>query len=284
MISQHRMESASAAPESQAQFDIALLSDVGNDRPGNEDCCGHFIESPDSAIFVVADGVGGYEGGEIASSMAVELTIAAYRENPESWGAAKRLHRAIQKANIEIHNRALAVPELRRMATTITAAVVSKGTLYAAHVGDCRMYLIRNARIRQMTRDHTVIGERVRMGLITPERARNHPERSALNRCLGHELIVSIDLITMPLSQGDRVIVCSDGLHTVLRDEELEHMTRAIEAESACRRLIEAANERGTADNLTVAVFLMTGETPNFVEKRSWRERLLGLFGRGSKG
>ena len=88
------------------------------------------------------------------------------------------------------------------------------------------MYLIRNARIRQLTRDHTVIGERVRMGLITPERARNHPERSALNRCLGHELIVSIDLIKMPLSQGDRVIVCSDGLHTVLRDEELEHLTR----------------------------------------------------------
>jgi serine/threonine protein phosphatase PrpC len=278
-----RMETG-VEPESQAQFDIALLSDVGNDRPGNEDCCGHFIESADSAIWVVADGVGGYEGGEVASAMAVELTIASYRESPESWGAAKRLHRAVQKANIEIHNRALAVPELRRMATTLTATAVSNGTLHAAHVGDCRMYLIRNARIRQLTRDHTVIGERVRMGLITPERARNHPERSALNRCLGHELIVSIDLIKMPLSQGDRVIVCSDGLHTVLRDEELEHLTREAEAASACRRLIEVANERGTADNLTVAVFLMTGETPNFVEKRLWRERLLSLFGKGTQG
>jgi protein phosphatase len=170
------------------------------------------------------------------------------------------------------------------MATTLTAAAVSNGTLYAAHVGDCRMYLIRNARIRQLTRDHTVIGERVRMGLITPERARNHPERSALNRCLGHELIVSIDLITMPLSQGDRVIICSDGLHTVLRDEELEHMTRESEAATACRRLIDAANERGTADNLTVAVCLITGETPNFIEKRPWRERLFGIFGKGTQG
>jgi PPM family protein phosphatase len=270
--------------EDAAQFDIALLSDVGNDRPGNEDSCGHFIESSDSAIFVVADGVGGYEGGEIASEMAVESTIAAYREHPAAWGAAKRLHRAVQRANIDIHNRALAVPELRRMATTLTAAVVNHGMLYAAHVGDCRLYLIRNARIRQLTRDHTVIGERVRMGLITPERARNHPERSALNRCLGHELIVSIDLITMSLSQGDRVIVCSDGLHTVLRDEEIEHMTRELDAESCCRTLIEAANARGTADNLTVAAFLMTGETPNFAEKRPWRERLLGFFGRGGNG
>jgi serine/threonine protein phosphatase PrpC len=278
------LELTGVAPESQQQFDIALLSDVGNDRPGNEDSCGHFIETAECAIFVVADGVGGYEGGEVASAMAVEMTIAAYRESPEAWGAAKRLHRAVQKANIEIHNKALAVPELRRMATTITAAAVSNGTLYAAHVGDCRMYLIRNARIRQLTRDHTVIGERVRMGLITAERARNHPERSALNRCLGHELIVSIDLITMPLSQGDRVIICSDGLHTVLRDEELEHMTREIDATAACRRLIEAANERGTADNLTVATFLMTGETPNFSEKRPWRERLFGLFGKGGHG
>jgi PPM family protein phosphatase len=278
------MDQAAMNPEAGANFDIALLSDVGNDRPGNEDSCGHFVENPDNAIFVVADGVGGYEGGEVASKMAVESTIAAYLESPVGWGAAKRLHRAVQRANIDIHNRALAVPELRRMATTLTAAVVSGGTLHAAHVGDCRMYLIRNARIRQLTRDHTVIGERVRMGLITAERARNHPERSALNRCLGHELIVSIDLITMPLSQGDRVIVCSDGLHTVLRDEDLEHLTRDTDAESACHKLIEAANERGTADNLTAAVFLMSGETPNFNEKRTWRDRLLGLFGKGGQG
>lgn len=225
----HGMDQAAMPPEAAAkQFDLSLLSDVGNDRPGNEDACGHFIENPESALIVVADGVGGYEGGEVASAMAVESTITSYRENPPAWGAAKRLHRAVQRANIDIHNRALAVPELRRMATTLTAAAISNGTLHAAHVGDCRMYLIRNGRVRQLTRDHTVIGERVRMGLITAERARNHPERSALNRCLGHELIVSIDLITMPLSQGDRIIICSDGLHTVLRDDEFEHMTRSM--------------------------------------------------------
>jgi protein phosphatase len=278
------MESTRTTPAGEAQFDLSLLTDVGNDRPGNEDSCGHFIEDAGNAIFVVADGVGGYEGGEVASAMAVEITLAGYRENPVAWGAGKRLHRAVQRANIEIHNRALAVPELRRMATTLTAAAISNGALHAAHVGDCRMYLIRNARIRQLTRDHTVLGERVRMGLMTAERARNHPERSALNRCLGHELIVSIDLITMPLSQGDRVIICSDGLHTVLRDEEFEHMTRDLDAESSCRKLINAANERGTADNLTVAVFLMTGETPNFTEKRPWRERLFGRFSRSNSG
>jgi len=278
------MESTRTTPAGKAQFDLGLLTDVGNDRPGNEDSCGHFIEDADNALFLVADGVGGYEGGEVASAMAVETTVAAFRENPASWGAAKRLHRAVQRANIEIHNRALAVPELRRMATTLTAAAVSNGTLYAAHVGDCRMYLIRNARIRQLTRDHTVLGERVRMGLITAERARNHPERSALNRCLGHELIVSIDLITMPLSQGDRIILCSDGLHTVLRDEEIESLTRDGDAESSCRKLISTANERGTADNVTAAVFIMTGQTPSFSEKRPWRERLFGRFSRSNSG
>src|SRR5271157_1136118 len=184
----------------EATFELALLSDVGADRPDNEDFCGHFIESPVSAIFVVADGVGGYEGGEVASRMAVETTIAAYRENPAAWGVAKRLQRAVQQANIEIHNRALTVPELRRMATTLTAVAVENGALTAAHVGDCRLYLIRHGKVNQITKDHTWVGERVRMGLMTAAQARQHPERSALNRSLGRELIVSLDRISIPLA------------------------------------------------------------------------------------
>ncbi|MGH7249241.1 MAG: protein phosphatase 2C domain-containing protein, partial [Pseudomonadota bacterium] len=181
------MADSSGADAAQQSFDLAVLSDAGTDRADNEDACGYFIENPGTALLVIADGIGGYEGGEVASRMAVEITLEAYRESPAAWGAAKRLQRAVQRANIEIHNRAIAVPELRRMGTTLTAAVVEAGRLNAAHVGDCRLYLARGGRISQITKDHTVVAERVRMGLLSAARARNHPERSMLNRSLGHE-------------------------------------------------------------------------------------------------
>lgn len=278
---EHKHLPAEPAP-SAGIFDLALLSDVGTDRPDNEDCCGHLIDSPDAAVFAVADGIGGYEGGEVASSMAIELTLQAWRDSPASWGAAKRLARAVQFANIEIHNRALAVPELRRMGTTLTAVAIDKGMLAAAHVGDCRLYLARRHTITQLTKDHTMVAEKVRMGLLTAERARNHPERSMLVRSIGQELIVSVDRISIPLVQGDRLILCSDGLHNVLRDSELEHMTRDLNAAAACRALVETANQRGTADNLTVAVFMMLADTGLAPTSPGWRARLGRIFGRGA--
>ncbi|MGH7988197.1 MAG: PP2C family protein-serine/threonine phosphatase [Candidatus Binataceae bacterium] len=239
-------------------FELAALSDIGNERANNEDACGYLVESDTSALFAVADGVGGYEGGEIASAMAIELTLDSYRDNPVAWGPAKRLNRAVQRANIEIHNRALVVPELRRMASTLTAVVIDDGMLYGAHVGDCRLYLLRAGRMRQLTKDHTVIAERVRMGLLSAERARSHPERSALSRSLGHELIVSVDRLSMPLMTGDRLLLCSDGLYNVLDERALQRMAGdAMEAEDVCRNLVASANQRGTHDNLTAAVCLM---------------------------
>jgi PPM family protein phosphatase len=265
----------------QSSFDLAVLSDAGTDRPDNEDACGCFIESPEAALAVVADGIGGYEGGEIASRMAVDVTLEAYRRSPPAWGAAKRLYRAVQRANIEIHYRAIAVPALRRMGTTLTAAVIEGGRLSAAHVGDCRLYLARRGRISQITKDHTVVAEHVRMGLMTAARARNHPERSMLSRSIGHELIVSVGRFSMPLIKGDRVLVCSDGLYNMLEERELELELRSGDAATACKALIEAANARGSADNLTAAVFMMNGATP-FAESGGvgWREWLGRLFER----
>jgi len=268
-----------APPASTARaFDLALLSDLGTNRENNEDACGSHAESDNCVIFAVADGVGGYEGGEIASAQAVEVTLSAFRESPAGWGPAKRLHRAVQRANIEIHNRALTVPELRRMATTLSAAVVNDGVLYAAHVGDCRIYHVRRGRARQITKDHTVVQERVRMGLISAARARHHPERSALSRCLGHELIVSVDRITLPLEQHDQVLVCSDGLYSVIEDDELGKIIRGVEAATACRRLVDLANQRGTADNLSVAILI--SKTDPSPARPGWRERMAALFQR----
>jgi serine/threonine protein phosphatase PrpC len=275
------MESSPAATSAIEQaFDLALLSDVGAKRRNNEDSCGHFIESPDCAVFAVADGVGGYEGGEIASRMAIDVILQAFRESPITWGAPKRLHRAAQRANIEIHDKALIVPELRRMATTLTAVAVDKGMLSAVHVGDCRLHLIRNSQITQISKDHTMVADRVRLGLMSAARAKDHPERSMLLRSLGHELIISIDQISMPLLERDRLILCSDGLYNVLEPNDLESLTRDCDAETGCRKLIDAANERGTNDNLTCAIFKMTAPTGHTASSGGWRDRLRGIFGR----
>jgi protein phosphatase len=116
---------------------------------------------------------------------------------------------------------------------------------------------------------------------MSAKQARNHPERSALNRCLGHELIISIDRITMPLQQGDRIILCSDGLYSVIEDHELETLTRGLGAEAACRRLIDEGVARRTIDNLTVAFFKMHGGTPIAPVPSGWRSRLRKLLRRG---
>jgi serine/threonine protein phosphatase PrpC len=260
-------------------FELGLLSDLGTTRSNNEDFCGHFVEAPDAVVFAVADGVGGYEGGEVASKMAIEVTIQAYRESPREWGASKRLHRAVQRANIEVYNFASTVPELRRMATTLTAVAIENGVLNATHIGDCRLYLMRGGSITQVSKDHTVVGERVRMGLMSEERAKNHPDRSALMRSLGRELIVSIDRITLPLRKGDEVILCSDGLYNVLESHDLMSLTREFSAQEACEKLIRNANHRGTHDNITVALFRQLAETPD-TPPMGLLGRLKNLFSR----
>ena len=257
-----------------------MLSDVGTNRSNNEDSCAHYIETPESVVFAVADGVGGYEGGEVASKMAIEVTLRSYRESPREWGASKRLHRAVQTANIEVYNFAMTVPELRRMATTLTAVAIENGVLNAAHIGDCRLFLLRAGKMAQMSKDHTVVADRVRLGLMSEERAKTHPERSALLRSLGRELIASLDRITMPLRKGDELFLCSDGLYNVLDPTEIVILTREFSAEEACRKLIRNANERGTADNLTIAHFKQLAETPEVDPPGGIIDRLKNIFSR----
>jgi PPM family protein phosphatase len=241
---------------------FATMSDPGTERGDNEDACGCYAESDTHVLVAVADGVSGEAGGEIASRTAIDVTLRTYKESSASWGSLKRVYRAAQQANIEIHDRALVVTELRRMATTLTAVVVEGGMTYAAHVGDSRLYLIRDQTIVQKTKDHTVAGERRRMGLLSAERARSHPERSILTRSLGRELIAAVDRITFPIAGGDTLLICSDGLYNVLEDEELRSAVTGKDASAACSVLIEAANARGTPDNLTVAVVQITGSAP----------------------
>ena len=258
------------------QVSVAALSDRGTQRIMNEDACGTYIESETCTLAVVADGVSGYEGGQIASQTAVEVILRAFRESPLSWGPLKRIHRAAQQANIEIHDRALVVTELCRMSTTLTAVVVHEGILHAVHVGDSRLYLIRDGDIVQKTKDHTVAAERARIGLS--KRPKGHVDRATLTRSLGKDLIAAIDRITFPLVKDDVLLICSDGLYNVLEDVELRDHVVGKDVNGACDALIRAANERGTPDNLTAAVLHVTAETP--AAPAGWRtvlDRLLRL-------
>jgi serine/threonine protein phosphatase PrpC len=256
-----------------AQVLVATLSDRGTERPDNEDACGTYFESPSCAVAVVADGVSGYNGGEVASRTAVDVTLRAFRESPTAWDPLKRIHRAAQQANIEIHDRALVVPELHRMSTTLTAVVVVDGVLHAAHVGDSRLYLIRDGTIVQKTKDHTVAADRSRLGLSM--RPKGHPDRSTLTRSLGIDLIAAIDRITFPLVKGDVLVACTDGLHNVLEDDELRALVVGRDPERGCEAVIAAANARGTGDNVTIAVLHATADAS--AAKPGWRS-VLGRF------
>lgn len=235
-------------------LDVAVLSDTGTSREHNEDTCAALCERRDCAVAVVADGVSGGAAGELASQMAVEVLLREFRDLGSSQPAGHRLYRAVQQANIEIYDRAIAVPELRGMSTTLTAAAVEDGALTAVHVGDSRLYLLRAGTLTQLTKDHTVAAEKARYGLLSKERARTHVDRSVLTRSIGRELIVSRDRITQPLEAGDTLLLCSDGLHGILDEAELGRIVAEGAAAAACRALIDAANARGTPDNLSAAV------------------------------
>jgi serine/threonine protein phosphatase PrpC len=234
-------------------FEIASRTHRGMVREVNEDHAATFF-ADDCAGLVVADGVSSYEGGDTASRLAVETTLDAFFEQDAALGPAKRLYRAVQRANIAVHDLALVVPELRSMATTLTAVLLTPGELCAVHVGDCRLYLSRAGKIVQLTKDHTVAGSRVRLGVLSKERARNHPGRSTLTRSLGRELIARVDQFSTKLEAADAFVICSDGVHGLLEDDEIQALTRASSAELACQALIDAANERGAPDNVTAAV------------------------------
>jgi len=262
------------------ELELAAITDVGAEREHNEDACGTLAEAEGCAVVAVADGVSLSQGGEVASQMAVEVLLRAYRE--EAGGSpAQRLYRSFQQANIEIYDRAVAVPELRGMCTTLVAVVVDRGELTSIHAGDSRLYLLRGGEITQLTKDHTVAAEKVRYGILSKERARTHPDSSVLTRSLGRELIVSRDRVSQRLRQGDRLLLCSDGLYNMLEDRELSKLCAGRGAAEACRALVDAANARGSHDNVTAAVVRLVGPTPGEAagEGTGFGARLRRIFG-----
>ncbi len=222
-------------------------SDVGRARQGNED--NYFVQAP---LFVVADGMGGAQAGEVASELAVE----AFRGGLADGSALDGLVAKIQLANRSIHEKSRSGSEYQGMGTTCTAAYVTQDEVVLAHVGDSRCYLLRDGELTRLTHDHSLVGELMDRGKLTEEQAETHPQRSVITRALGIEDAVKVDRERIAARAGDVFLLCSDGLTSMVREAQLAGLLVEEQAlEQAGRALIAAANAAGGRDNITVVLF-----------------------------
>lgn len=227
----------------------AVRTDTGRQRNANEDSL--FTKAP---LFVVADGMGGAQAGEVASKAAVE----SFPQDLPAAPPEQVLEQTIAGANRTIHELARKDPSLAGMGTTTTAAIVDLEAEEVAigHVGDSRAYRFRNGKFEQLTRDHSLVEEMRRKGQLTDEQAEDHPQRSIITRALGPEPEVQVDLQTVPAQAGDVFLICSDGLTTMLDDETIARiLSRATSLDAAVRALVDEANRAGGRDNITVVAF-----------------------------
>ena len=229
----------------------AVVTDTGRRRLGNEDA---YVYKP--PFFAIADGMGGARAGEVAAGTAADVL-----EQGEIPQAAEGIVELIEEANRRIWERSVQDPDTAGMGTTVTAALVApeRGTVIIGHVGDSRAYLYRDGALEQLTTDHSLVVELVESGILTPEEAERHPQRSAITRAVGTEPTVDVDAFSVDARPGDLYVVCSDGLTDMLNADEIESVIEASEGDPrrAADALVAAANERGGEDNITVVLFEM---------------------------
>jgi protein phosphatase len=230
------------------------LTDPGRKRRRNED--DYVVEPP---LFAIADGMGGAQAGELASSLAA----GAVRDDEGAVGSGERhVTELIQEANRRVYQRSSEDAAASGMGTTLTVALVEDGTVAFGHVGDSRAYLIRDGKLEQLTEDHSLVAELVRSGKLSPEEAETHPQRSVITRALGTDPDVDVDTFSIQTQPGDLFMLCSDGLTSMVEDEVI---LRTVEKhrddlQAAAKALIRAANKGGGEDNITV-VFFEIGDT-----------------------
>jgi len=235
------------------------LTDVGRRRESNED---DFLLEPGRGVYAVADGMGGHAAGEIASRLAIEtLQEVLDRDNASSErisvdDAAEWLRGAVVEANRRICESIRLHDERRGMGTTVVALVHSGQDAVVGHVGDSRMYLLRGDELVRMTSDHSWVNEQVKLGLMNDDTAQRHPMRNIVTRALGSRPDVLVDLTSLQVRHGDVFLLCSDGLNTMLSDEQIHSILvgHRNDPEAACRALVEDANRHGGEDNVTVVV------------------------------
>ena len=234
------------------------LSDVGRRRESNED---DFLLEPELGLFAVADGMGGHAAGEVASHMAIETLREALRNGDAKAprtvdDAGQWLRSAVVEANRRIWESIRVHEDRRGMGTTVVALVRCGSELVVGHVGDSRLYMLRDDELHRVTSDHSWVNEQVKLGLLSDDEAQRHPMRNIVTRALGSRPEVVVDLVTAGVLPGDVFVLCSDGLNTMLSDEEIRGILEAHreDPETAGNSLVDAANQRGGEDNVTVVV------------------------------
>jgi PPM family protein phosphatase len=222
-----------------------VATDIGRVREGNEDS--FLIEPP---LYAVADGMGGHRGGEVASQLALETVERMFREGHGT------LEEQIREANRAVFSRSAEDRSVAGMGTTLTAVLVREGEVHLAHVGDSRAYLLRAGALRQLTQDHTLVNRMLKAGEITEAEADVHPHRNVLTRVVGTEPDVSVDERDIGLIEGDRLLLCSDGLTNMVTEDQIQAILEATPTnpQEAADRLVRAANRAGGVDNITVVV------------------------------
>lgn len=249
------------------------LTDVGRKRKHNED---NYALDVEEGLFIVADGMGGHAAGEVASKITVETIgefISATRQKEEATWPFKYNHQlhfnsnrlavAIEKANERVMAAVAAQPWLKGMGTTVVAGLLNEEILSLAHVGDSRAYLFRKGQLSLLTDDHSWVHEQVTAGILTEEEAKSHPLKNVVTRALGGGPSVAPDLQELTFSPGDCFLFCSDGLTTMLSDEEIRDYTAAErDPQTLCRQLVDMANEKGGVDNITVVVVCVPKDSP----------------------
>lgn len=230
------------------KVNIGAKSDVGRVRAANEDS--YLVHEP---LFVVADGMGGHIAGDVASSTAVEtIKNQSADASPDDMETLARL---VRSANSQIWEKAQGDTTLKGMGTTCTLLLLNGPKAHFAHVGDSRAYLLRGNALTQITEDHSLVGRMVKEGRLTVEEAENHPQRSIITRALGVDSEVEVDLLTVDLDAGDRILMCSDGLSSMIDSEAMTTaLSQTDDPQAAADRLVALANDAGGEDNITVVV------------------------------
>ncbi len=235
----------------------AAASDIGRVREGNEDS--YLTLAP---LFAVADGMGGHRGGEVASQLAVETLERTFK------AGEGELPDQVQEANRVVFERSVTDRQVAGMGTTLTVALVEGDRIRLAHVGDSRAYLLRDGELRLLTQDHTLVHRMVVEGEISEQEAQTHPQRSVLTRALGVDVVAEVDDETVAVQPGDRLLLCTDGLTSMVREDEIGRILHEVrDTREAAERLVRAANDGGGADNTTVVVIDLSDDDPPDAER-----------------
>ncbi|MBI4657072.1 MAG: Stp1/IreP family PP2C-type Ser/Thr phosphatase [Elusimicrobia bacterium] len=261
------------------KIEFSYLTNPGKVRPNNED---NALVDAELELAIVADGMGGHKSGEMASAMAVKITKEKYesmhytglKPNPYIDNLsleANQLLFAAQLANSVIYETGNASAENKGMGTTLTAALLNKNRLSVIHIGDSRLYVLRDDALQQLTEDHSLVMDHVKKGIMTMEQAEKSPLQNILTRALGTQKKPQIDAFEFEIKERDRIILCTDGLFKTTSDEKMkEILGQNSDNLKACETMVETANINGGPDNVTVAI--------GRVLKKHWKEKIKTMF------